>query len=84
MFCKKTGKDEPQYKDRESEDGIYLRCSGCGKITGYEIGFFADLFNAEQADLDAKIQQEIDEAKAKAEWEAEQEAEYEHNRWRDE
>ena len=42
MFCKATGRDEPQIVVRESEDGIYLKCKGCGVIRGYEIGFFAD------------------------------------------
>ena len=32
------------------------------------------------ADAEAKIQQEIDEAKAKGEWEADQEAKWEHDR----
>jgi translation initiation factor 2 beta subunit (eIF-2beta)/eIF-5 len=42
MFCKATGRDEPQIVVRESEDGIYLKCKGCGAIRGYEIGLFAD------------------------------------------
>ena len=44
MMCRVTGKDEPQYLHHETEDGVWLMCSGCGKIHGHEIGFFADLF----------------------------------------
>lgn len=45
MNCAKTGKEENQIKVRSSEDGIYLKCEGCGKVRGYEIGFFAELFH---------------------------------------
>lgn len=51
MFCKKTGKDEWQRTVRESEDGVYLKCDGCGKIRGYEIGFFADIFQNADRDM---------------------------------
>lgn len=44
MDCKETGKSEVQYVVRESEDGITLRCGGCGDIHSHEIGFFADLY----------------------------------------
>lgn len=44
MFCKNTKKDEWQRTVKESENGVYLECSGCGKVRGYEIGFFADVF----------------------------------------
>jgi len=45
MHCKNTGKDEPQYTMRVSEDGITLRCGGCGKTHSHEIGFFAERYN---------------------------------------
>lgn len=44
MLCKKTGEDEAQYLVSESEDGITLRCGGCGKTHSYEIGRFAHLY----------------------------------------
>lgn len=44
MLCKETGKEEDQLVVRESEDGIYLECVGCGLIRGYEIGRFAHLY----------------------------------------
>ena len=47
MHCKNTGKDEPQYVVRESEDGITLRCGGCDKTHSHEIGFFAELYEEE-------------------------------------
>lgn len=47
MHCKNTGKDEPQYTMRVSEDGITLRCGGCGKTHSHEIGFFAERYNKE-------------------------------------
>lgn len=45
LFCTKTEQDESQYVVSKSEDGITLRCAGCGKVHSYEIGFFAELFN---------------------------------------
>jgi uncharacterized Zn finger protein len=45
MYCEETGKMEPQFKVRGSEDGIYLRCGGCGKVHGHEIGEFSYLFS---------------------------------------
>lgn len=45
MKCPETGKEENQIKVRGSEDGVYLRCEGCGKVRGYEIGYFADKFS---------------------------------------
>jgi len=47
MHCKNTGKDEPQYVVKESEDGITLKCGGCDKTHSHEIGFFAELYNRE-------------------------------------
>jgi len=44
MFCSQTGKDEWQSIVSESEDGITLRCNGCGKEHSHEIGEFADRF----------------------------------------
>ena len=44
MKCPETKKEEDQTTVRESENGIYLRCGGCGKVRGYEIGYFADKF----------------------------------------
>lgn len=44
MKCKVTGKDEKQFTVKQSEDGIHLKCEGCGQTRGYEIGFFSDKF----------------------------------------
>ena len=44
MYCKKTGQDEWQLVVKESEDGIYLKCEGCGVEHGHEIGEFADKY----------------------------------------
>jgi len=51
--CKKCGKK--QYLrfanglkngwSKESEDGIELKCQGCGKVRSYEIGLFSDYFD---------------------------------------
>lgn len=41
MLCQKTGKDEEQEIVKESEDGVTLRCLGCGKVHSHEIGEFA-------------------------------------------
>ena len=38
MCCPKTGKLEEQEIIKESEDGITLRCNGCGKNHSHEIG----------------------------------------------
>jgi uncharacterized Zn finger protein len=51
MGCKTTGKDEPQYLVKEDDDGVYLRCGGCGKVHGHEIGYFADLFNVTRKNI---------------------------------
>ena len=42
MYCPKTEKMEKQIVIKESEDGITLKCLGCEKIYGKEIGYFAD------------------------------------------
>ena len=42
MFCRTTGKVEKQELVKSSEDGFYLKCLGCGKVHGYEIGRFAE------------------------------------------
>lgn len=47
MKCSITGLDEPQYVVKETEDGITLRCEGCGKHHSHEIGFFAHLYHPE-------------------------------------
>lgn len=46
MHCKNTGQLEDQLVVRESEDGIYLKCAGCDKVQGYEIGFFAHKYQS--------------------------------------
>lgn len=45
LICPITKKKEDQEIIKESEDGIYLKCSGCKQIKGYEIGYFSDYFN---------------------------------------
>jgi len=50
MFCKETRQDENQIVVKESESGITLRCAGCQQERGYEIGFFAHLFNPDEAE----------------------------------
>jgi hypothetical protein len=44
LYCASTGKDEPQFLVKSDEDGVTLRCGGCGTIHSHEIGYFADLF----------------------------------------
>lgn len=38
LVCPKTKKEEEQKIIESSEDGITLRCLGCGKIHCHEIG----------------------------------------------
>ena len=52
MMCKKTGHAEPQYLVKEDDDGVYLRCGGCGKVHGHEIGEFADGFSPSQVGVE--------------------------------
>lgn len=47
-YCPVLKKDAKQVKVKESEDGVYIRCEGCGKVYGREIGFFADCFEPYQ------------------------------------
>ena len=42
MFCKKTRKIEKQKLVKSNEDGFFLKCLGCGKVRGYEIGRFVE------------------------------------------
>lgn len=44
MYCNKTEKDEWQLVVKESEDGVILKCEGCGGEHDHEIGEFADKF----------------------------------------
>jgi hypothetical protein len=44
MKCPVTGKLEEQETLHESEDGITLRCCGCGKVHPHEIGELANWF----------------------------------------
>lgn len=41
LLCPHTRKEEGQEIVRESEDGISLKCKGCGKIHHHEIGELA-------------------------------------------
>lgn len=40
MKCNVTGKMEKQTIVKESDDGVTLKCEGCGKTHGHEIGYF--------------------------------------------
>lgn len=46
MFCLITNQEEPQFVVKMDDDGVTLRCAGCGGIRGYEIGFFADKYQS--------------------------------------
>lgn len=41
MFCPETGKLEKQTVVKQREDGVTLKCAGCGKEHSHEIGYFA-------------------------------------------
>ena len=45
LKCPKTRKLENQETVKESEDGITLKCGGCGKIHSHEIGELAEFFD---------------------------------------
>jgi len=38
MYCPTTKREEFQEILREDDDGMYLKCVGCGKTYGKEIG----------------------------------------------
>lgn len=46
MECPDTRRDEPQYLVKMNVDGVRLRCGGCNKTYGREIGYFADKYQS--------------------------------------
>lgn len=44
MLCRATGKEENQIILKSRDEGLDLKCSGCGQLHSYEIGFFAEYF----------------------------------------
>jgi len=45
MYCPITKKDEEQAIIKKDDDGIYLKCKGCNKTYGKEIGEMSFLFD---------------------------------------